>query len=119
MFAVITIEGIRVNAKAIPEKQLASIWKTLSNKAFPKVKAFQLDDGDFDRVMALRKCWADVGREMIEWGRVLSTRGTDACVFSADEFADVDYVILIRTSHCHGFEEILEHELSHIARGDL
>lgn len=119
MLAVITIEGVRVNAKAIPKKQLASIWKTLSNKAFPKVKAFQLDDGDFDRVMALRKCWADVGREMIEWGRVLSTRGTDACVFSADEFVDVDYVILIRTSHYHGFEEILEHELSHIARGDL
>jgi hypothetical protein len=119
MFAVITIEGVKVNAKAIPKKQLALIWKTLSSKAFPRVKAFQLDDGDFDRVMALRKCWADVGREMIEWGRVLSTRGTDACVFSAEEFADVDYVILIRTSHYHGFEEILEHELSHIARGDL
>ena len=116
---MITIEGVKVNAKAIPKKQLASIWKTLSSKAFPRVKAFQLDDGDFDRVMALRKCWADVGREMIEWGRVLSTRGTDACVFSAEEFADVDYVILIRTSHYHGFEEILEHELSHIARGDL
>ncbi len=116
---MITIEGIRVNAKAIPKKRLISIWKMLSNKAFPKVKAFQLDDGDFDRVMALKKCWADVGREMIEWGRVLSTRGTDACVFSAEEFADVDYVILIRTSHYHGFEEILEHELSHIARGDL
>jgi len=116
---VITIEGVKVNAKAIPKKQLASIWKTLSSKAFPRVKAFQLDDGDFDRVMALRKCWADVGREMIEWGRVLSTRGTDACVFGADEFGDIDYVILIRTSHYHGFEEILEHELSHIARGDL
>jgi len=119
MFAVITIEGIRVNAKAISKKQLLSMWKMLSNKAFPKVKAFQLDDGDFDRVMALRKCWADVGREMIEWGRVLSTKGTDACVSSAEEFADIDYVILIRTSHYHGFEEILEHELSHIARGDL
>ena len=116
---MITIEGIRVNAKAIPKKQLVSIWKMLSNKAFPRVKAFQLDNGDFDRVMALRKCWADVGREMIEWGRVLSTKGTDACVFSAEEFADIDYVILIRTSHYHGFEEILEHELSHIARGDL
>ncbi len=116
---MITIEGIRVNAKAISKKQLVSIWTMLSNKAFPKVKAFQLDDGDFDRVMALRKCWADVGREMIEWGRVLSTKGTDACVSSAEEFADIDYVILIRTSHYHGFEEILEHELSHIARGDL
>lgn len=119
MFAVITIEGIRVNAKAISKKQLASIWKTLSSKAFPRVKAFQLDDGDFDRVMALRKCWADVGREMIEWGRVLSTKGTDACVFNADEFVEVDYVILVRENPYHSLKEVLEHELSHIARGDL
>ena len=119
MFTVITIEGIRVNAKAIPKKQLASIWKTLSSKAFPRVKAFQLDDGDFDRVMALRKCWADVGREMIEWVRVLSTKGTDACVFNADEFVEVDYVILVRENPYHSLKEVLEHELSHIARGDL
>jgi len=119
MFAVITIEGIRVNAKAISRKQLVSIWKMQSNKSFPRLKAFQLDDGDFDRVMALRKCWADVGRELIEWGRVLSTRGTDACVFNAEEFVDVDYVILVRENPYHSLKEVLEHELSHIARGDL
>jgi hypothetical protein len=119
MLAVIIIEGVKVNAKAIPKKQLALIWKTLSSKAFPRVKAFQLDDGDFDRVMALRKCWADVGREMIEWGRVLSTKGTDACVFNADEFVEVDYVILVRENPYHSLKEVLEHELSHIARGDL
>jgi hypothetical protein len=119
MFVVITIEGIRVNAKAISEKQLVSMWKALSSRPFPRVKAFQLDDGDFDRVMALRKCWADVGREMIEWGRILPTKGTDACVFNADEFIDVDYVILVRENPYHSLKEVLEHELSHIARGDL
>ena len=116
---MITIEGIRVNAKAISKRQLVSIWKTLSNKAFPRVKAFQLDDDDFDRVMALKKCWADVGREMIEWGRALSTKGTDACVFNADEFVNVDYVILVRENPYHSLREVLEHELSHIARGEL
>ena len=116
---MITVKGIRVNAKAIPEKQLAFVWETRSSKAFPRVKAFQLKDDDFDRIMESRKCKADERREMIEWGRVLSTGSIDACMFNAHEFADVDYVILIRTSHYHGLEEILEHELSHIARGDL
>lgn len=116
---MITIEGIRVNEKAIPRRQLVSIWRMLSNEAFPRVKAFQLGDDDFDRIIALRKCWADVGREMIEWGRILPTKGTDACVFNADEFVDVDYVILVRENPYHSLREVLEHELSHIAQGDL
>jgi hypothetical protein len=38
---------------------------------------------------------------------------------SAREGADVDYVILIRDNPYHRPQEILEHELRHIARGDL
>jgi hypothetical protein len=49
----------------------------------------------------------------------LSVEGTDACVFNADEFAVFDYVILVRENPYHSFSEILEHELAHIARGDL
>jgi hypothetical protein len=75
-------------------------------------------------VMQLRKCREDEMRELREWGRVLSVRGTDACVFSDGESAgvesvDVDYVILVRENPYHSQREILEHELSHIARGDL
>jgi hypothetical protein len=36
-----------------------------------------------------------------------------------DEFADFDYIILIRENPYHRFGEVLKHELSHIARGDL
>jgi len=116
---MITIEGARVKAKMIPRKKIISIWKTLTKKQFPKVSAFQLEDNDFNYAIELTKCRDDERREIEEWGRVLSARGTDACVFNANESADVDYIILIRKKPYHRLEEVLEHELSHIARGDL
>jgi len=56
---------------------------------------------------------------MKEWGRVLSTKGTDACVFKTNEYVDMDYVILVRENPYHKLDEILKHELTHISRGDL
>lgn len=116
---MITIERVKFKAKAIPRRLLASVWMTLTDESFPKVKAFQLEDLDFDRAMKLRRCREDERRELLEWGRVLPIGGTDACVFNADEVRGVDYVILIRKSHYHDFKEVLKHELSHIVRGDL
>jgi hypothetical protein len=113
------IDGVNVEARAISRKQLFSIWKTLTDDPFPKVKAFRLRNEDFDRIMQKRECKEDKLGEKEEWGRVLSAAGTDACVFNSDEFADADYVILIRESPYHVLTEILEHEMSHIARGDL
>lgn len=116
---MVTIEGISVKTKAVPKRQLISAWKALTGRPFPQVKAYQLTDEDFDRVMRLRRCEEDMEREVEEWGRVLSTRGTDACVFNTKETAIAEYIILVRESPYHSLEEILKHELSHIARGDL
>jgi hypothetical protein len=116
---MITIEGVKVKAKMITREKAFSLWKTLTRKPFPRIAAFQLNDADFDYAIKLRKCRDDERREIKEWGRVLSAKGTDACVFNCEEFPDVDYIILIRENPYHGLEEILEHELSHIARGDL
>jgi hypothetical protein len=116
---MITIDGIAVKGQPLPEKRLLSLWKTLSRKSFPKVKAFQLDDADFDRIIKTQRCTVNKRIELQEWGRILPTRGTDACVFSADPSDNFDYIILIRQSPYHGLSEILKHELSHIARGDL
>ena len=120
----ITLEGMKIKTKTISKKELVTIWKTLTDRPFPKVKAFQLEDEDFDFVMRLRRCREDERRELAEWGRVLSVRSTDACVFSDGRSAgvesrDVDYVILVRENPYHSQLEILEHELSHIVRGDL
>jgi hypothetical protein len=117
-FPMITIEGIKVKAKAIPKKELLGLWKVLTSKPLPKVKAFQLSDDDFDRVIRLRRCEEDMQRELEEWGKVLSTEDTDACVFN-DAETIAEYVILVRENPYHNISKILEHELSHIAREDF
>jgi len=113
------IEGVKMKVKRIPKKQLNAIWKTLSSKPLPKVKALQLSDEDFNRVIEHRNCPEDKLREVVEWGRILSVKGTDACVFNADETEDTQYIIMVRQNPYHNLVEILLHELSHIARGDL
>jgi hypothetical protein len=113
------VEGLQMNAKSIPKKQLAAAWKTLSTKPLPKVKALKVSDDDFNHVLEHRRCIEDDFREIEEWGRVLSTKGTDACVFNGEETDGADYIILIRENPYHSLDEIIVHELSHIARGDL
>ncbi len=116
---MVMVEGIQMKAKRIQEKQLAKAWKTLSSKPLPKIKALKLSDEDFNHIIEHRRCPEDNMREIEEWGRILSTNGTDACVFNGDEKEDVQYVILVRENPYHSLDEIIVHELSHIARGDL
>jgi len=119
MFAVITVAGLRVKAKVVPKKQIVSLWKALTKKAFPKVTVYQVEDADFESIVELSKTRDDEKRELKEWGRVLPPEGTDAIVYDTDEFPDVDYVILIRENPYHRLPQIVKHELSHIANGDL
>ena len=116
---MINVKGTNVKARKIPRRTLVSAWNLLTKEPFPNVAAFQLKDRDFDNVIELMKCVNDERREMEEWGRVLSTRGTDACVYNADESTGIDYIILIRENLYHKLRDVLRHELSHIARGDL
>ena len=116
---MVYVEGFQMNAKRIHGKRLAKAWKTLSTKPFPKIKALKLSDEDFDQIIQRKHCIDDDFREIEEWGRILSTKGTDACVFNADETDNAEYVILVRENPYHSLDEIIVHELSHIARGDL
>ncbi len=116
---MIQLEGLDMQAEQIPKRQLTAAWTALSKKPFPKVKALRLNDEDFNHVLQHRRCFEDDMREIEEWGRVLSTKGTDACIFSAEETDDADYIILIRKNPYHTLEEIISHELGHIAKGDL
>jgi hypothetical protein len=119
VLSVDLVEGIEMQVQRIPRRQLAAAWKTLSKKPFPKVRMLQLSDEDFNHVLQHRRCLEDDLREIEEWGRVLSTKGTDACIFNAEDTDDVDYIILVRQNPYHSLEEIILHELGHIARGDL
>ncbi len=116
---MISVEGLKVKAKRIPKKQLVSAWKTLTKQPFPNIRAVKLSDEDFDKIMQQKRCFEDSLREIQEWGRILPTKVTDACVFNADEKSGVNFIILIRENPYHSLEEIILHELTHIARGDL
>jgi len=116
---VVLIDGMDVRAKEIPQQQLRSAWKLLSSGPFPKVQAFRLVDEDFDRIIRFRQCEEDLQRELEEWNRILTTEGTDACVFNTEKSSDAEYIILVRKHPYHSLKEILAHELAHIARGDL
>ena len=116
---MVLVEGVKMKAKRIPKNQLVKAWNTLSSKPLPKVKVLKLSDEDFNHVIQHRHCVEDDLREIEEWGRTLSTKGTDACVFNADETEDADYIILVRENPYRSLDEIILHELSHIARGDL
>ena len=113
------VEGVKIKAKRIHGNKLVKAWKTLSSKRMPKVKALKLSDEDFNNVMEQRRCREDNLREIEEWGRILSTKGTDACIFNADDMEGAEYIILVRENPYHTLDEIILHELRHIARGDL
>ena len=117
MFTV--VEGVKIKAKRIHGNKLVKAWKTLSSKPMPRIKALKLSDEDFNNFIEQRRCREDNLREVEEWGRILSTKGTDACIFNADDVEDAEYIILIRENPYHTLDEIILHELSHIARGDL
>lgn len=123
MSVTITIEGAKIRARKIPKKRLLSIWKALTKKPLPRLMAFQLEDSEFDFALELIKDsdWAkeDEKREIEEWGSTLTSRGTDACIFDTEENSDIDYIIIVRQKPYHNLTEILKHELSHIAKGDL
>jgi len=116
---MVLVEGLQMQGQRIPRTQLIAAWKSISKKPLPKIKALILSDDDFNHVLHHRHCLEDELREIEEWGRILSTKGTDACVFNAEETDDTDYIILVRKNPYHTLEEILVHELSHVAKGDL
>jgi hypothetical protein len=113
------LEGIKMKTERIPKRDLVSAWKILSDQPLPKVKALRVSDEDFNHVLEHRHCIEDDFREIEEWGRVLSTKGTDACVFNGDVDDDAEFIILVRENPYHNLHEIIIHELAHIARGDL
>jgi hypothetical protein len=119
LYCMVLVEGLQVKGERIPRSKLVTAWKTLSDKPLPRVRALRLSDEDFNHILQHRHCIEDDLREIEEWGRILSTKGTDACVFNAEDTDDVDYIILVRKNPYHTLDEILVHELTHIARGDL
>jgi len=116
---MVMIEGVSAKGREIHRWQLLSVWKNISDEPLPKVRAFQVCAKDFNNIIRKQKCLDNDIREIKEWGRILSVKGTDACVFNAETHDNIDYIILIRSNSYHSLEKILTHELIHIAMGEL
>ena len=71
---MVLVEGLKLKAKRIPKKQLMAMWKTLTDKPFPKIKALILNDNDFNHVIEHRHCPEDALRELQEWGRLFQPK---------------------------------------------
>ena len=116
---MVLVEGLDLRAEYIGTEQLIAAWRMLSRNPLPRVKALRLSDADFDHILTHKRCPGDELREIIEWGRILSTKGTDACIFNAEGTEESGYIILVRQNPYHTIDEILVHELAHIVKGDL
>ena len=113
------VEVLTLQTEHISKRMITATWRKLSKKPLPKIKVLLLSDEDFNNALQQRRCLEDDLREIDEWGRLLPTKGTDACVFNAEDTDEADFIILVRRNPYHTLKEILEHELAHIARGDL
>lgn len=95
--------------KSISEKELANIWKTISDKPLPEAHAFTLDEKDFDYMLnVVQKNPGVKDSRVREYGVDFDNSLIEAFSFKANDY----FVILIKQSV--PLKDSLEHELKHI-----
>ena len=95
--------------KSISEKELANIWKTISDKPLPEAHAFTLDEKDFDYMLnVVQKNPGVKDSRVREYGVDFDNSLIEAFSFKANDY----FVILIKQSA--PLKDSLEHELKHI-----
>ena len=99
--------------KSIPEKTLATIWKTISDKPLPEAHAFTLNNKDFDYMLNIVQKNPGVKDSRVrEYGIDFDNSLIEAFSFKAENY----FVILVKQSA--PLQECLEHELRHILNDD-
>jgi len=101
----------------VSEDVMRKIWLTISEKPFPSVQAYVLEDREYDRVMwKLDKSPLIKSQGLFEYGKKCSPIGSEAVVFATEAF---NYMVLIKKDSRVSLEENLKHELEHISRGEV
>ncbi len=102
------------SAKSVSTKRLRSVWKSISDKPFPDVYAFVLEDNEFlSTLNLLRKQAGVVDTRVKEYGVDFPNKFIEACTF---EFRG-HWIVLVKQSV--SLNDSLEHELRHIHSGDV
>jgi len=98
------------SAKNVSSRLLRSVWKGISDKPFPDVYAFTLEDRDFLSTLdLLQKQKRVIDTRVKEYGVDFDNKFIEACTF---EFKG-HLVILVKETV--SLVDVLEHELRHVA----
>ena len=102
------------SAKSVSTKTLRSVWKKISDKPFPDVFAFTLDDDEFlSDLRLLQKTAGVIDTKVEEYGVDFSNKYIEACTF---EF-EGHMIIFVREKV--PLIDALEHELKHVESWNL
>jgi len=102
------------SAKSVSTKTLRSVWKKISDKPFPDVYAFTLDDDEFlSDLKLLQNKTGVIDTRVKEYGVDFSNELIEACTF---EF-NGHMIIFVRDTV--PLVDALEHELRHVETWNL
>ena len=97
------------SVKSVSNKLLRSVWKRISDKPFPDVYAFTLEDREFLSTLdLLQKQKRVIDTRVKEYGTDFSNEFIEACTF---EFKG-HLIVLVKESV--PLVDALEHELRHV-----
>jgi hypothetical protein len=107
---VVKINSETQSAKSVSKKLLRSVWERISDKPFPDVYAFTLEDNEFLSTLALlQKQNGVIDSRVEEYGTDFPNDFIEACTFELKGYL----VILVKESV--PLVDALEHELRHVA----
>jgi hypothetical protein len=119
---IVTI--LRIEGELISNKKLKKTWKRVTDAPFPKgkIKAMIISDDEAGRIFKiLRESPNIYSKSVFEYGvQSEADLATTAAFAIPVGFENARYfLIVIRRDICVSIEENLEHELNHIAKGDI
>ena len=97
------------SAKSISKKLLRSVWARISDKSFPDVYAFTLEDNEFLSILdLLQKQNRVIDTRVKEYGVKIDNKFIEACTFKFKGH----FVIFVKQTV--PLVDALEHELRHV-----
>jgi hypothetical protein len=107
---VVKINPETHSAKSVSKKLLRSVWERISDKPFPDVYAFTLEDSEFLLTLELlQKQNRVIDTRVKEYGVKIDNKFIEACTFKFEGH----FVIFVKQTV--PLVDALEHELMHVA----
>ena len=107
---VVKINPETQSAKSISQKLLRSVWERISDKSFPDVYAFTLEDNEFLSILdLLQKQNRVIDTRVKEYGVKIDNKFIEACTFKFKGH----FVIFVKQTV--PLVDALGHELRHVA----